>query len=106
MAFVINYAFGIVSYLVGWNKSPAYTCVWAIINVLAVLIYAAYCLVRDKGLILPTYIVGISSIVVSYGIGILLIVLFGELVVGIVFLGLAFYYTYAMVVFFIYKKMN
>lgn len=106
MAFVINYAFGIVSYIVEWNKSPAYTCVWAIINVLAVLIYAAYCLVRDKGLILPTYIVGISSIIVSYGIGILLITLFGELVVGIVFLGLAFYYTYAMVVFFIYKKMN
>ena len=73
---------------------------------LAVLIYAAYCLLRDKGLILPTFITAIASIIVSYGIGILLMVLFSEIVIGIVFLGVAFYYTYAIVVFFVYKKMN
>lgn len=103
---MLNYGFGIVSYIVGWNKTPAYTVLWAIINVFLVLAYASFCLARDKGLIIPTYICCISSIVVSYGVGILLIVLFEQLVIGIVFLGLAFYYTYALVVYFIYIKMD
>lgn len=106
LAFLLNYGFGIASYLVGWNNSAAYTVLWAIINVFAVLAYASYSLLRDKGLIIPTYIITISSIVVSYGVGILLIVLFSSIIVGIVFLGLAFYYTYALVIYFIYLKMN
>ena len=74
--FLLNYAFGILSYLLKWNNSAAYTVVWAIINVFALLAYAAYCLLRDKGLILPSYIVSVASIVISYGVGILLITLF------------------------------
>lgn len=92
--------------MVGWNKSPAYTILWAFINVFAVLAYASYCLIRDKGFIIPTYIVCVASILVSYGVGILLLTLFGEIAAGIVFLGIAFYYTYGMVVFYIYTRMN
>lgn len=106
IAVLLNYGFGIASYLVGWNKSPAYTVLWAIINVFAILAYASFSLIRDKGLILPTYITSIASIVVSYGVGILLIVLFDSLVVGLAFIAAAFYYTYAVIVYFIYRHRN
>ena len=33
LGIVINYAFGIVSYVVEWNRSPAYTLLWTIINI-------------------------------------------------------------------------
>lgn len=72
----INYGFGAASYAVGWNKSPAYTLLWIIINILALIIYAAVSFVRDKGLTVISVALSISSMVISFGMGIILIVWF------------------------------
>lgn len=106
LGIVLNYAFGIVSYIVGWNSSPAYTVLWAIINLLLVAIYAAVCLIRDKGLIPVTIIVSVVSMVISFGPGIILLAWFKSIAVGIALIGVAFYYSYFLGTVLIYKKMN
>lgn len=106
LGIVLNYAFGIIAYLDWWNRSPGYTVLWAILNIVGLLIYAGGSLVRDKGLTIPSLIVSIVSMVLSFGVGIILIVWFGMIGVGVALLAAAFFYTYFFTVFLIYLKMN
>ena len=76
LGIVINYAFGAVSYAVEWNRSPAYTLLWTIINILILTIYAAGSFVRDKGLVLVSVILSVVSMVLSFGMGLILILWF------------------------------
>lgn len=106
LGLLINYAFGIVSYAVDWNASPAYTVLWSVVNPLLVLVYAAVSMIRDKGLVLPTIIICVVSMVFSFGPGIILLAWFGSIAVGVALLGAGFYYTYFLATILIYKKMN
>ena len=103
---VLNYTFGGLSYGFNWNRTPAYTCLWTFLNIFVLFAYASFCLLRDKGLIIPTVIFCVISILLSFGIGILLLALFSLIGAGLGFIGAAFYYTYAVVVYLIYLKMN
>ena len=103
---VLNYTFGVLSYVFSWNRTPAYTCLWTFVNIFALSAYAAFSLLRDKGLIIPTVITCVISILLSFGVGIILLALFTLTGVGLGFIGAAFYYTYAIVVYLIYLKMN
>lgn len=76
LGIVINYGFGAASYAVEWNRTPAYTLLWVIINLLVLNIYAAGSFVRDKGLTMVSVIVSVVSMVLSFGVGIVLIVWF------------------------------
>ncbi len=106
LGIVLNYAFGIISYAVDWNKSPAYTVLWAVINPLLVFVYAAINLLKDKGLILPTIVICVISMLFSFGPGIILLAWFESIAVGIALLGVGFYYTYFLSAVLVYKKMN
>lgn len=106
LGLVINYGFGIVSYVVDWNKSPAYTVLWTVVNPLLVLIYAAVSLLRDKGLVVPTIVFCVLSMLLSFGPGIILLAWFGSIPVGVALIGVAFYYSYFLATVIIYKKMN
>lgn len=106
LGIVLNYAFGIISYAVDWNKSPAYTVLWAVINPLLVFVYAAINLLKDKGLILPTIVICVISMLFSFGPGIILLAWFNSIAVGIALLGVGFYYTYFLSTVLVYKKMN
>ena len=102
----LNYTFGGLSYGLNWNRTPAYTCLWTFFNIFILSAYAAFCLLRDKGLIIPTVITCVVSVLLSFGIGIILLTLFSNIGVGLGFIGAALYYTYAVVVYLIYLKMN
>ena len=106
LGLVLNYAFGIISYVIGWNNSPAYTVLWTVVNALLVVIYATVSLIRDKGLVLPTVIVSIVSMVISFGPGIILLTWFSSVPIGIALIGAGFYYSYFLATILIYKKMN
>ncbi len=106
MGILLNYGFGIAAYAAEWNRSPFYTILWAFLNLFFISLYAAYCLLRDKGLSIPTYVVCAISIVLSYGSGILLLALFKSIGAGIALLGVAFYYTYIVIIYFVYLKLN
>lgn len=103
---MLNYAFGVISYAVDWNKSPAYTVLWSVVNPLLVFAYAAVSLLRDKGLILPTVVICVVSMLFSFGPGIILLAWFQSIAVGIALLGAGFYYTYFLTTILVYKKMN
>lgn len=106
LGIVLNYAFGIISYAVDWNKSPAYTVLWSVVNPLLVFTYAAVSMLRDKGIIVPTIIICVVSMLFSFGPGIILLAWFSSIAVGIALLGAGFYYTYFLATVIIYKKMN
>ena len=75
-------------------------------NIFLLSAYAAYDMLRDKGLIVPTVIVCVVSIVLSFGAGIILMVMFSLIPVGLGFMGAAFFYSYAIILYLIYLKMN
>lgn len=103
---ILNYGFGILSYVLSWNNSSAYTLFWCIINLFLVITYAAFSLIRDKGLTFPSIITAVFSMVLSFGTGVILLVWFNSLVVGIALIGAAFFYTYFTSVYLVYRKMN
>lgn len=106
LGILLNYSFGILSYVFDWNKSPAYTVLWTVVNPLLVFTYSAISLLRDKGLIVPTIVVCIISMVFSFGPGIILLAWFRSIAVGIALIGAGFYYSYFLTTVIIYKKMN
>ena len=106
LGFILNYVFGVLSYVLKWNDSPAYTCLWTVVNIFLLSAYAAYDMLRDKGLTVPTVIICAVSIVLSFGAGIILIVMFSLTPVGLGFMGAAFFYSYAIILYLIYLKMN
>jgi hypothetical protein len=106
LGIVLNYTFGIMSYSFEWNKSAAYTVLWSIINLFAIAVYATFSLLRDKGLIAASIIVSIISMVLSFGIGVILMVVFSLIGEGVAFIGVAFFYTYFTVLYLIYLTMN
>lgn len=106
LGFLLNYLFGIFSFVFEWNKTAAYTVLWAIINIFAISAYATFCLLRDKGLVLASIIVSVVSMVLSFGTGILLLALFSLTGSGLALIGVAFFYTYFTIIYLIYLKMN
>ena len=106
LGIVLNYGFGIVAYAVKWSRSPGYTLLWCILNILALSVYAAFCFVRDKGLIMVSVIACIVSMVLSFGVGIILLAWFGLIAPGVAMLGIAFYYTYFLAAYLVYLKNN
>lgn len=102
----LNYAFGVISYVVGWNSSPAYTVLWTVVNPFLVLTYAAFSFVRDKGLILPSIILSVASMVFSFGPGIILLAWFMSIPVGIALIAAGFFFTYFATTYLIYLRMN
>lgn len=103
---VLNYTFGIISYAVEWNNSPAYTVLWTVVNPYLIFTYAAYSFIRDKGLILVSIILAVLSMVFSFGPGIILLAWFRAIVVGIAFVAAGFFFTYFSTIYLIYLKMN
>ena len=106
LGIALNYGFGALSYALKWNNSPAYTVLWTVFNLFALSAYAAFCLLRDKGLVLPTVITCVVSILLSFGSGIILIAMFSLVPTGLGFIGAGFFYSYAVVVYLVYLKMN
>lgn len=53
---IVNYAFGIVSYVLEWNRTTVLTLFWGIINVFLISCYISFGLLRDEGLKIKTYI--------------------------------------------------
>ena len=68
----INYAFGIVSYTLGWNQTAVYTVFWAVINPFLITTYISYGLFRDKGLTITTCIFSALSVILLSGVGFVL----------------------------------
>jgi hypothetical protein len=106
LGIVLNYAFGVLSYALDWNKSPAYTVLWTVVNPLLVTTYAAINLIQDKGIILPSIIISVVSMLLSFGPGIILLAWFNAIVIGVVLIVVGFYYSYFLATIIIYKKMN
>lgn len=63
-------------------------------------------MLRDKGLIIPTIITCVVSILLSFGTGIILLAVFSLITEGLGLLGAAFYYSYAVILYLVYLKMN
>jgi hypothetical protein len=87
LGIALNYGFGIISYVLEWNRSNLWTIWWAVINIFLLSLYAALALLRDKGLQLVTYIVCAVSVLLLVLSGILIIVLFNSIALGIVLIG-------------------
>lgn len=104
LGIVLNYAFGVLSYALDWNKSPAYTVLWTVVNPLLVTTYAAINLIQDKGIILPSIIISVVSMLLSFGPGIILLAWFNAIVIGVVLIVVGFYYSYFLATIIIYKK--
>jgi hypothetical protein len=103
---VLNYTIGIISYAINWNRSDTWTIWWAVINVFILSVYAALALLRDKGLSLVTYIVCGVSVALLILAGILIIVLFKSIALGIALIGVAVYYGYIIALYLIYLFRN
>lgn len=103
---ILNYTFGGLSYGLNWNRTPAYTCLWTFANIFLISAYAAFSMLRDKGLVVPSIISCVITILLSFGIGIILLAVFSMIPEGLALLGAAFFYTYAIVLYLIYLKRN
>jgi hypothetical protein len=106
LGIVLNYVFGIVSYVVDWNKSDLWTIWWAVINIFLLSVYAALALLRDKGLHIASYITCAVSVLLLIAAGILIIVLFGSIALGIILIAIAVYYGYVIGLYIIYLARN
>lgn len=106
LGIVLNYAFGVVSYVLAWDTSDLWTIWWAIINIFLLSLYAALALLRDKGLHLATYILSATSVILLVGAGILVILLFESVPFGIVLIAIAVYYGYLIGLYLIYLARN
>jgi hypothetical protein len=106
LGIAINYGFGVLSYVLEWNRSPAYSILWTFANPFLVVTYASMNLIQDKGLTRMTIVMCVISMLLSFGPGILLLVWFNLIEVGIVFIGIGFYYTYFVSIYLIYTRMN
>lgn len=83
-----------------------WTIWWAVINLFLLSVYAALALLRDKGLNLVTYIVSAVSVLLLIIAGILIIVLFNSIAIGIAMIGIAVYYGYIIGLYLIYLSRN
>jgi hypothetical protein len=106
LGILLNYAFGIVSYVVDWNRSDLWTIWWAVINIFLLSLYAALALLRDKGLHIVSFIVSAVSVLLLTGAGILIIVLFDSIALGIVLIAISVYYGYLIGLYIIYLTRN
>jgi len=87
LGIALNYAFGIVSYVLEWNQTDLWTIWWAVINIFLLSLYAALALLRDKGLDIKTYIACAISVLLLIAAGVLILVLFDSIALGVVFIG-------------------
>jgi hypothetical protein len=87
LGIALNYAFGIVSYVLEWNRTDLWTIWWAVINIFLLSLYAALALLRDKGLHITTYIACALSVLLLVAAGVLIIVLFNSIALGVAFIG-------------------
>ena len=106
LGIVLNYTIGITSYTANWNRSDVWTIWWAVINIFILSLYAALALLRDKGLSIITYIVCGVSIALLILAGILIIVLFKSIALGIALIGVGIYYGYVIALYLIYLYRN
>lgn len=113
MGIALNYAFGIVSYVLEWNRTDLWTIWWAVINIFLLSLYAALALLRDKGLDIRTYIACAISVLLLVAAGVLILVLFDSIALGVVFigkilsiLGISVYYGYCLGLYFVYLIKN
>ena len=106
LGIILNYAFGIVSYVVEWNKSDLWTIWWAVINIFLLSVYAALALLRDKGLHIASYITSAISVLLLIAAGILIIILFNSIALGIVLIAISVYYGYLIGLYIIYLARN
>eukprot|EP00919_Chromeraceae_sp_WS-2016_P035526 GHVR01084295.1.p1 GENE.GHVR01084295.1~~GHVR01084295.1.p1 ORF type:complete len:253 (+),score=-7.80 GHVR01084295.1:1977-2735(+) len=106
LGILLNYGFGIVSFLFDWNKSVTYTVWWVIVNVFILSAYTVFSLLRDKGAALIALVCSIISFLMFIGIGIALIVGYNLIAEGIAVIAVAIYYGYAIALYFIYLWKN
>ena len=106
LGIVLNYTIGIISYTANWNRSDIWTIWWTVINIFILSLYAALALLRDKGLSIITYIVCGVSVALLILAGILIIVLFKSIALGIALIGVAVYYGYVIGLYLIYLYRN
>jgi hypothetical protein len=69
-------------------------------------VYATFATLRDKGISIIAYIVSTVSVVLLVAAGILVIVLFSSIPLGIVLIGIAIYYAYVIALYFVYLSNN
>lgn len=106
LGIALNYGFGIASYVLDWNRSDLWTIWWAVINIFLLSCYAALALLRDKGLHIASYITSAVSVLLLALAGILIIVLFSSIALGIVLIGISVYYGYVIALYLIYLARN
>lgn len=103
---MINYLFGVISFVAEWNRTDLWTIWWGIINIFILSVYAALALLRDKGLVLVTYIACGVSVLLLVIAGVLTIILSDTLIVGAALIALSIYYGYILALYIIYLKLN
>jgi hypothetical protein len=106
LGIVLNYAFGACSYALDWNRTNLWTIWWAVINIFVLSVYAALAFLRDKGLHLITYIVCAVSVLLLTASGIIILVLFNSIALGVALIGASIYYGYVIALYIIYLVQN
>jgi len=106
LGLVLNYTFGVISYVVEWNRTDLWTVWWAVINIFLISVYAALALLRDKGIHLVTLIVCVVSVLLLIAAGLLIIIFLKSISLGIVLIAIAVYYGYVIGLYIIYLHKN
>lgn len=106
LGIIVNYGYGIASYLLNWNQTTLWTIWWAVINIFILALYATLALLRDMGLALVSYIACVISVLLLALAGALLIAIFNQIAVGIILIGISLYYGYCLTLYIVYLMQN
>jgi hypothetical protein len=106
MGIALNYTFGILSYKNNWDDDVFWNIWWSVVNIFVLTLYGTFAMIRDRKKSIATKFMSSISILCAFAIGITLIIWFKQIAEGIILIGVAFYYSYALIYYLIYLNNN